>query len=64
MINPLSKAILANELHTDQTVLVSVEEDRIVFKNTPKEQEKENYILLNSYFKYFIQNTNNQYFDI
>ena len=64
MINPLSKAILANELHTDQTMLVSVEEDRIVFKNTPKEQEKENYILLNSYFKYFIQNTNNQYFDI
>ena len=64
MINPLSKAILANELHTDQTVLVSVEEDRIVFKNTPKEQEKENYILLNSYFKYFIQYTYNQHFDI
>ena len=41
VINPLSKAILANELHTDQTVLVAVEEDRIVFKNTPKEQEKE-----------------------
>ncbi len=41
VINPLSKAILANELHTDQTVLVAVEDDRIVFKNTPKEQEKE-----------------------
>lgn len=37
VINPLSKAILEYELHTDQTVLVAVEEDRIVFKNTPKE---------------------------
>jgi ATP-dependent Clp protease ATP-binding subunit ClpB len=41
VVNPLSKAILANELHTDQNVLVAVEEDRIEFKNTPKEQEKE-----------------------
>ena len=64
VINPLSKAILANELHTDQTVLVAVEEGRIVFKNTPKEQEKENNTLLNNYFKHFIQCTYNQYFDI
>ena len=53
MINPLSKAILANELHTDQTMLVSVEEDRIVFKNTPKEQEKEKYYFIKQLLQIF-----------